>query len=187
MSRAEERGQQAHPVVDDAGHDLLGVEGGGLLSEVDVAFDLPDHSQHGDVRNLVRVGEGPQRRPEAHGPYGARQLLGGFQAFFDVDPRDVGADRGVFRDVPVEAVAHLDLEALRRDVVEELPRLRVLAVDERDHLQQLVERDRYGGGSHLELGSSGRCAGLVESDFLEISGRHVASYLGPAVTLRACQ
>ena len=174
---AEERGQQAHPVVDDAGHDLLGVEGGGLLSEVDVAFDLSDHFQHADVRDPVRVGEGPQRRPEAHRPYRARQLLGRFQALFDVDPRDVGADGGVFRDVPVEVIGHFDLEALRRDVVEELPRLRVLAVHERDHFQQLGERDRYGGGSHLELGPGpgGWYDGRDESGSLEISGRHVAS------------
>ena len=37
--------------------------------------------------------------------------------------RDVGADVRVLRDVAIEAVAHLDLEVLGGDVVEELSRL----------------------------------------------------------------
>ena len=58
-----------------------------------------------------------------------------------VDQRDVGADRGILGDVAVEAVAHLDLEVLGRDVVEELLRLRIGRVDDRDDLEQLVERE----------------------------------------------
>ncbi len=68
--------------------------------------------------------------------------LPGLLAPLAVDEGDVGAHAGVLRDVAVEAVAHLDLEVLGGDVVEELPGLRILAVDDRDHLEQLVEGNR---------------------------------------------
>ena len=46
---AEERRQQAHAVFDEAGDDLLGVERGRLLAEIDVAVDFAGHAEHGDV------------------------------------------------------------------------------------------------------------------------------------------
>ena len=69
---AEERRQQAHPVLDDARHDLLGVEGGRLLSEVDVALDLAGHAQDGDVGDPVRIGERPERRRRSRSTRTAR-------------------------------------------------------------------------------------------------------------------
>ena len=43
-----------------------------------------------------------------------------------VDQCDVGADIGVFRHVPLEAVANLDLEILSCDVIHKLLGLRVI-------------------------------------------------------------
>ena len=46
---AEERRQQRQAVVHQAGDDLLGVELGRLLAEVDEAVDLADHAEHRHV------------------------------------------------------------------------------------------------------------------------------------------
>ena len=138
---AKERRQQAHPVVDDARHDLLGVEGGGLLSDVDVALDLSEHPQHGDVGDTGRIGERPERRQEADGPHVARQLPGPL-APIAVDERDVGAHAGVLGDVAIEVIGHFDLEALGGNIVEQLPGVRVLVVDDGDHFQELLKGDR---------------------------------------------
>ena len=79
----------------------------------------------------------PKPNP-ANGPGEAARLL----AALAVDQGDIGAHGGVLRDVAVEAVAHLDLVVLRGDVVEELLRLLIVAVDDRDHLEQLVKGNR---------------------------------------------
>ncbi len=75
---AEERRQQAHAVLDDARHDLLGVERRRLLPEIDVALDLAGHAQDRHVGDPVRIGERPERRPEADRPNRAPRALRAF-------------------------------------------------------------------------------------------------------------
>ena len=93
----------------------------------------------------MRIRERPQRRLEADGPNRARQFPGGFEAV-SIHEGNVGADPGVLGDVPLEPVGHFDFEVRRGDVVEQLFALGVCAVDDCDHLQQLVEWDRDGRG-----------------------------------------
>ena len=121
---AEERRQQLLPVLDEAGDDLLGIEGGRLLAEIDVAVDLAESADDGHVGDAVRIRERPERRAKADGANRTRQLARLLEALA-VDQRDVGADRGVLGDVALEAVGHLDLEVLRGDMVEQLLGLRV--------------------------------------------------------------
>jgi hypothetical protein len=52
---------------------------------------------------------------------------------------DGGAGCGVLGHIAIEAIVHLDLVLLDRDVVEELAGLRVVAVDDGDDLQQRME------------------------------------------------
>ena len=66
---AEERRQQGLAVVDQARDDLLGVEGGGLLAEIDVAVDLADHRRATSMSaDAARIGERPERRAETEPP-----------------------------------------------------------------------------------------------------------------------
>ena len=95
---AEERRQQAHAVVDDAGHHLLGVERRRLLAEVDVALDLAQAADHRQVGDAVRIGQRPQRRAKADAAHRAQQRLGALEVLA-VGGDDVGADRGVLGDV----------------------------------------------------------------------------------------
>ena len=108
---AEERRQQAHAVGDEARDDLLRVERGRLLAEIDVAVDLARHSEHGRVGDLARVRERPERRLEADAAHALRQRARGL-TLLAVDGRDVGADLRILGDVAVVAVADLDLEVL---------------------------------------------------------------------------
>ena len=62
---AEERRQQVLAVLDEAGDHLLGVEGGRLLAEIDVAVDLAGQLDDGEVGDAVRVRQRPERRVEA--------------------------------------------------------------------------------------------------------------------------
>ena len=102
----------------------------------------------GHIRNAMRICQRPEGGAESCGPNRARQISCKIQALA-VDHRDVGTDRGVFGDIPVEAVGNLDLEILASDMVEKLLGLRVLVVDDRDDLEQLVERNCNGRGLHI--------------------------------------
>ncbi len=64
---AEERRQQLSPILDEARHDLLRIEGGRLLAEVDVAVHFAEPADDGDVGDAVRVRERPERRAKADG------------------------------------------------------------------------------------------------------------------------
>ena len=89
---AEERGQQAHAVIDDARDDLLGVERGRLLAEIDVAVDFAGRSHHGHVGDLVRIRERPERRAEAEAADRLPQLARRLEPVA-VGGNDIGADR----------------------------------------------------------------------------------------------
>ena len=139
---AEERRQQARAVFGDARDHLLGVEGGRLLTEEDAAVDFADHVRRQRLRQPARIREHPQRRVEAGAAHRAHQLARRLEPIA-VDRGDVGADGGVFEHVAVVAIADLDLEPLgRRADRAARASARSFAIDERDHLQQLVEGDR---------------------------------------------
>ena len=56
---AEERRKQGPAVLHEARNHLLGVEGGRLLPEVDVAVDLAGEAKHGHVGDAVRIRQRP--------------------------------------------------------------------------------------------------------------------------------
>ena len=141
---AKERGQQAHAVIDDARDDLLGVERGRLLAEIDVAVDFARRSQYRHVGDLVRIRERPKRRAEAEAADRLPQLARRLEPVA-VGGNNIGADLGILTDVAVIAIADLDFVLLRRQAIKQRPHLRILAIDERDHLEQPVERDRDRG------------------------------------------
>ena len=142
---AEERRQQAHAVLHEAGDDLLGVEGRGLLAEVDVAVDLAQSRRQrpgrrsGANRPAPRAACGIRwREPHAASLRAASQALA-------VDQRDVGADGGILGHVAVEAVGRPRPRSAAAVIWSSSSLVwRFAAVDDRDHLQQLVERDRDG-------------------------------------------
>ena len=128
-----------------------------MLAEVDVPFDLAQSADNGQVGDAMRVGQRPKRSPESDGADRPCQLPRCLEPL-SVHQRDIGADVGVLGNVPVEAVADLNVEVLRSDLVEQLLGLGVRAVDDRDHLQQFVKRDRDGrrfdvAGNHQRLPS----------------------------------
>ena len=92
---AEERRQQAHAVVANAGDDLLGVERGRLLAEIDEAVDFADDSRGDDVGDLARVGQRPDGRAKAEPPH-AEPELARLVALRTVDVENVRADVRVF-------------------------------------------------------------------------------------------
>lgn len=151
---AEEWRQETHSVLDETRDDLLGVVTRGLLSQIDVALDLADELEGADVGDPVRIGERPERRVESAGADCARQRARRLAALA-VDERDVGADRGVLRDVAVEAASDLDLVALAGELLDQLAGPQILCVDDGDDLQQLRKGNRDRGGLHgslLQLG-----------------------------------
>jgi hypothetical protein len=91
----------------------------------------------------VGIREGPERRPEADRADGAAQVASRLTAVA-VDEHDVGADVGVLGDITVVAIANLDLEFLVRDVIEQLLGLGIVAIHQRDDLEQAVEGDGNG-------------------------------------------
>ena len=92
----------------------------------------------------MRIRERPERRPEPErGP--PRQWRAPARGGRRRSSAIYAPTAGVLGDVAVKAIADLDLELLRGDVVEELPDLRILAIDDRYHLEQLVERNRDRG------------------------------------------
>ena len=72
---AEERRQQRLSVHQQAGDDLLGVEGRGLLAEVDIAVDLAGLGEHRHVGELVGIGQRPQAACGTRSPRTARASL----------------------------------------------------------------------------------------------------------------
>jgi hypothetical protein len=96
----------------------------------------------------VRIRERPQRRLEADGANRTRQLARPLEAVA-IDQGDIGTDCGVFRHVPIEGITYLDLEVLSGDMIEKLLGLGVVAVDDRDHSEQLVEGNRNRGSLHV--------------------------------------
>ena len=164
---AEERRQQARAVFRDARDHLLGVESRGLLAEEDAAVHFAEHIGREGLRQPVRVRERPQRSSEAGGAHRSHQLARGLEPIA-VDCSDVCADGRVFEHVALVAIADLDLEALRAETIEQRPYLAVVAVDERHHLQQLVEgnrdRGRLDGVLHHPRAPSSRGRGLEALD-----------------------
>ncbi len=160
---AEEGWQQAHAVVHQAGDDLLGIEGRGLLAEIDVPVHLAGGSQDRDVGHAVRIRERPDRRAEADRPDAPTQVARRLPAVA-VDRDDVGADVGILGHVPIVPLAHLDLELLLGDPIEQLSGLGVLPVHQGDHLEQPMEGDRDAGGCQREL-AHGEIAGLDRGAF----------------------
>src|SRR5436309_1411901 len=150
---AKEWGQQPHSIVDQTGDHLLGVEGGCLLSQIDVARDLAEKIEAADVGDAVRVRQTPQRRLEPGSADGAYQGTSAIETVA-VDHCDVCTDSGVLGDISVEGGARFDLEVLCTDPIEELPDLGTLDVDDHDDLKQLVERN--GNRGCFDPGS--RCA-----------------------------
>ena len=140
---AEERRQQGQPVFHDTRDDLLGVKRGRLLPEVDVAAHLAGEPEDGEIGDAVRIRKPPKRRVKPVGADRPSKVASLFEPLA-IDQRNVGADRRVLRYVPLEAMADLDLKILSSDVIDQLLCLRIRRVDDRNHLQQLMKRDRDG-------------------------------------------
>jgi hypothetical protein len=58
-----------------------------------------------------------------------------------IDGRDVRADVGIFRNVARIPVADLDIDVFVSKTFDQRRHLRICAIDQRDHLQQLVKGD----------------------------------------------
>ena len=71
---AEEGRQQGLAVIDQARDDLLGVEGWGLLPEIDVTVHLADHLGDVDVGDAAGIGERPERGAETQPPDRTHEL-----------------------------------------------------------------------------------------------------------------
>ncbi len=115
---AEERWQQRLSVHQQAGDDLLGIERRGLLPKVDVAVDLARWASTAMSASLVGIRQRPQAACEPDRANRPRQPRAPSRPIA-VDRSDVGADRGVLRDVAVGTVGDLDLEAFGRDLLEQ--------------------------------------------------------------------
>ena len=85
---------------------------------------------------------------EAGGTDGPRQISRLIETG-PVDQGNVGTHVGIFCDVALEAVADLDLEVFGRDLLEEPVGLRVVAVDDRNELEESVERNCNSRGLHI--------------------------------------
>jgi hypothetical protein len=82
----------------------------------------------------VRIRKRPERRLKPHGAHGACERAR-FLTAIAVDDGNVRADTGILGHISLETVSNFNLEALGGDVLEQLLRLGVFLVDDRDDPQ----------------------------------------------------